>query len=345
MIKFDSLIVLLFIVASVSPTLVHSKELFAGHAAYDVYMPHHSKKTKVNVFYPTHEGGKRTLFGGGPTFKKITVIEEAKIAGEKLPLVLYSHDWDGGLGPQSWITADLAARGAITVHVDHINSLWGQNNVAEALKHWTRVDDLNVVLEFVLNSEFSKYIDVSGIMVIGFGEGGLTALVAGGAKANLAAVIEACQRHREKMRYCEEMLSKDVDLPNFNPQKWNASYKLENVSSVAVIEPSLAFGFGNKQVEDLVENVTLFSFKNGSHFDIATDIDASGLAQALPNSTRINFNPAYRFSAALECQQGAEAKLAEQGRYPVCTDPVGSNRNMIHKKIIDVLARKLSIYQ
>ena len=342
--KFKILMITFCFLTGLSATLNANADKLPGHTALDLYMPHHDKKARVNVFYPASKGGKQTLFGGGPTFKKIAVMEGAEITENQLPLVLYSHDWDGGLGPQSWVTADLAARGAITVHVDHINSLWGQNNIAESLKHWTRVDDLEVVLQFMLNnSKFTKYIDTTRIMVVGFGEGGLTALVAGGAKANLSAVVEACKKHKNEMRYCDEMLSKKVNLPGFSSEKWGASYKLDKVNSVAVIEPSLAFGFGKKQVENLVENVTLFSFKNGAQFDIATDVDESGLAQALPYSTRVNFNPAYRFSAALTCQSGAEEKLAEQGRYPVCTDPIGSNRNVIHKKIIDVLSNKLNI--
>lgn len=307
-------------------------------------MPHHNDKMGGNIFFPTEDKSPQTLFGGGPTFKKIPVIEDAAINDGKYPLVIYSHDWDAGLGPQAWLTADIAERGAIALHINHKHTLWGGNDVGKALNHWTRIQDLEVALDYVLKSKkFGSKIDLSRIMVVGFGEGGLTALTAGGATANLGAVVDACKLHGSKMRYCDEMTSTEVNLAGYDAKKWNASYKMDEVDMVAVIEPSLVYGLKPSNVENLVKDVTLFSFKDGDTVDYATDIDASGIAAVIPQSTRVNFNPAYRFSAALDCQDGVAEKLAEQGRYPICTDPKGSNRNAIHKDIINTLAQKLGV--
>lgn len=316
-----------------------------GHQSFSVVMPHHDNKLmQGNIFYPVTEQESKGLFGKGPTFEKINVIENTEIAEGKFPLVVYSHDWDGGLGPQSWIVADLAARGAIAVHIDHNYSLWGQNNVAKALNHWTRVQDIEETISYVLNSEqFATSVDKSRIMIVGFGEGGLTALTAGGLNASLEGVIKACETYQGKIRYCDQMMSPEVDLSNYDQDKWNASYKIESVTSVAVIEPSLVHGLERSDTLNLVDDVTLFSFKDGNKYDYATDIDVSGLATILPDATRVNFNPAYRFSAALKCKPGVEKKLAEEGRFPICTDPAGSDRDSIHNQIIDTLTLKLSL--
>lgn len=327
---------------------VVSSNIFAkipGHQSVSIEMLHHGgEKMGGNMFFPVAGTGTKSLFGGGPTFNKIPVIEDERIVNGIYPLVIYSHDWDGGLGPQSWIPADLAARGAIAVHIDHKYSLWGENDVGKALNHWTRVQDIEATLKFLLASkEFGSNIDRSRIMIVGFGEGGLTALSAGGATAKLQGVVEACKFHGSKMRYCDEMMSAKVDLASYNEKKWNASYKIDDVSSVAVIEPSLVYGLEPSNVQNLVKDIVLFSFKDGGKYDVATDIDASGLADVLSSATRVDFDPAYRFSAALKCQVGAESKLAEEGRFPVCTDPIGSDRDVIHKKIIDILSAKLGI--
>lgn len=331
------------LLATVLPSIALAN--IPGHQSFSVVMPHHdSKLMQGNIFYPATEQKPKTLFGKGPTFEKINVVESTGIAEGKYPLVVYSHDWDGGLGPQSWIVADLAARGAIAVHIDHNYSLWGQNNVAKALKHWTRVQDIEETLNYVLDSEqFGASIDKSRIMIVGFGEGGLTALTAGGVTANLEGVVKACETYKRKIRYCDQMMSPEVDLASYDQAKWNANYKIEIITSVAVIEPSLVHGLKASDTLNLVDDVTMFSFKDGNKYDYATDIDVSGLANLLPDATRVNFNPAYRFSAALKCKPGVEKKLAEEGRFPICTDPVGSDRNVIHKHIIDTLALKLGL--
>ncbi|WP_171181967.1 hypothetical protein [Ruegeria sp. HKCCD8929] len=315
-----------------------------GHRPLEIDMPHFGETVGGNIFYPAGAGGTEEQFGRGPTFSRIPVMEGAELVEGTYPLVLYSHDWNGGLGPQAWVLHGMAQRGAIGVHVDHKHTLWGSNDVGQALNHWTRVQDLSEILDHVLTDpEVGPMIDRSRIMVVGFGEGGLTALSAAGATANLDAVVSACEANGSAMRYCDEMMADDVNLAGYDPAAWNASYKLDAITSVAVIEPSLVYGFSAENVENLVDDVTLISFKNGEEFDVATDIDASGLAAALPNATRLDFNPAYRFSAALTCLDGVEEALAEAGRFPVCTDPEGSDRTEIQGKILDALSSKLGL--
>jgi predicted dienelactone hydrolase len=331
------------LIASMLPSLAVAN--IPGHQSFSIVMPHHNgQPMQGNIFYPTMDKKPESLFGKGSTFQKISIIENAAIPKGTFPLMIYSHDWDGGLGPQSWIVADLATRGAITVHIDHKYSLWGANNVKMALYHWKRVQDIQEAINYVLTSgRFGPLIDRSKIMVVGFGEGGLTALTAGGLTANLDGVVNACAKHQDKMRYCDQMMSPKIDLASYDKVIWNASYKIDSVSSVAVIEPSLVHGLKHSDTSNLVNDVTLFSFKNGSDYDYASDIDVSGLATVLPNATRVNFNPAYRFSAALKCNPGVEEKLMKEERFPICTDPSGSDRDTIHKQIIDTLASKLGL--
>jgi len=44
-------------------------------------------------------------------------------------------------------------------------------------------------------------------------------------------------------------MADDVNLAGYDPAAWNASYKLDDITSVAVIEPSLVYGFSARRRE------------------------------------------------------------------------------------------------
>ncbi len=316
----------------------------AGLRFTKLEMPHHNRRASVQIWYPNGGGGDETVFAGNAVFEGVDAAIWAEVQAGQHPVVLFSHGMGGAPRAQAWLAAGLARRGAIVVAVTHANSTWGDFDMAEGIKHWTRVADLSVALDGLMaDPDFAGHIDPTRIMAAGFSYGGWTALSMGGLKGNLQGAVDTCLGFIDTMEACELLMSDAVNMQALDPAVWNANHADPRITHVAAIEPGFVWGLTAQDTAALVPNLLLIGLGGGGNRMLDTDFDKSGLAELLPNAHFIRFDPAFHFTAMPICTQAGEAILRDEGDDPVCTDPAGTDRATVHAGIIDAIAGQLGL--
>ena len=315
-----------------------------GFRPVSVEAPHHGRPVTGGQWYPTEAAGGATLIAENPVFHGVEVIEGAPMADGPAPLVLLSHGLGGQMRSMAWLAAGLAERGAIVVAVNHPNSTWGDFDMQAGLNHWTRVADLSLVLDTVLaDPEFADKVDPDRIMAAGFSFGGWTALSMGGVTGRIEGYAANCNVYAASLSHCQDLARGGVKLQDRSAEAWDASYKDPRITHVAAIDPALVWGLERTDTEALVENVTLFGLGEGQDRLVATDFDASGFVGLVPHASVERLAPAYHFSMLPLCKPAGAAILKEENDDPVCTDPDGADRLVLHQSVIDRIAIDLEL--
>lgn len=79
-------------------------------------------------------------------------------------------------------------------------------------------------------------------------------------------------------------MSDYVNMPGIEPEFWNRSNKDARITHVAAIEPGFIWGLQPANVAGLVSDTMMIGFGAGEDRMLATDFDASGLANRLPTA-------------------------------------------------------------
>ena len=309
-----------------------------------IEMPHHDRRARTAIWYPSAGGGDISEVAGNGVFQGVKAAIWADIAPGQHPVVLFSHGMGGSFRAQAWLAAGLAQQGAIVVAPNHPGSSWGDFDMTRGVRHWSRVADLSATLDWLLEEPaFRGHVDHTRIMAAGFSFGGWTALSMGGARGNHAGILATCRAHGAVMNACPELLSEAVNLAGIEESVWNAAYRDERITHVAAIDPGFVWGLEAQDVAGLAGDVLLIGLGKGTTRMSATDFDASGLAQLLPKAEIARLAPAFHFTAMPLCRPEGEAILEEEKDDPVCSDPEGTSRKEVHRRITTLIAQRLGL--
>lgn len=163
----------------------------------------HRPDLRVTIWYPARPGEpvrSIDIPADSPQFKVGAVSPSAPFADAATHrVVLLSHGFGGSARIMGWFGLALAEHGYVVIAVDHP----GNNGVdpqtpAGAILWWNRADDLKAALAAVVaDPTLGPHIDPSAVGVAGFSIGGLTALVAGGARIDPLRMIRFCRRQAQ----------------------------------------------------------------------------------------------------------------------------------------------------
>lgn len=161
----------------------------------------HRSDLRITVWYPAAAGAPTRSIDippEAPEFKVGSVAADAPFADtSRHPIILLSHGFGGSARIMGWFGLALAEHGYVVVAVDHP----GNNGIEPLTKEgavlwWDRADDLKTALATVLaDPKLKDHLDAARVGVAGFSIGGLTALVAGGAKTDPNRMIQFCHEH------------------------------------------------------------------------------------------------------------------------------------------------------
>jgi predicted dienelactone hydrolase len=318
----------------------------AGYEQVTFPVPYQTAPVSGAIWYPMADGGTTVSIGENGVFHGTTVQEGAALAAGPFPVVLVSHGLGGNIRTLSWLTAGLAARGAVVVSVDHPNSTTADFDLRAGLDHWTRVQDLQTALDKLESDpRFSGQLDMTRVMAAGFSYGGWTALSMGGVTGNLAGYAAHCDAVGAASSHCNDLAQGGIDLHSLNAASWDASYKDQRVTMVAAIDPALHYGLTAQHVGGLVSDVLMIGLGDGADRLLATDFSPKGsdFAALLPQAKTQIFAPANHFAALLPCKPMGAEILKEEGEDPVCDGPEGLDRAALHAEIIAAIAAQLGL--
>ena len=324
---------------------VHCGEV-PGFERVALDMPHRETVVQGAIWYPAGVGGEPRQVGENSVFVGVPVLEGAAVAEGRHPVVLFSHGLGGRFETIAWLPAGLAARGAIVVSPNHPGSTWSDFNVRRAVKHWTRVQDLKIALDWLLNSPHWMHgVDGSRIAAVGFSYGGWTVLSMGGATGNLAGYAAYCDKNGARAADCRLLARAGIEPRALDAGRWNASYKDGRVGVVAAIDPAVLHGLGSGNVEHLVDDVLLVGLGTGTDRYPPVDFgpSGSGFSALLPRAATAVVAPARHFTALGACKPRGAAILRQEGDDPLCDDPKGTDRHAVHRRIVDLVADHLDL--
>lgn len=316
----------------------------AGYKPFSVDAPHHGRGMIGAIWYPSLGDGRPFAFADSAIFHGVTVVEEATLSDGLHPVVLLSHGMGGNIRSLTWLATELAENGAIVVSVNHPNSTWGDLDMGLGLRHWTRAQDLSLALDTLLeNPAFADAVDETRIMAAGFSYGGWTALSMGGVRGNHAGYVDHCIKYEARSSHCAGLAQSGVSVEDVSEALWNASYADPRVTHVTAIDPGIVWGLDSDATAGAIRNVHLIGLGQGADRLFAVDFDQSGFGALLPEAQIDNIAPAMHFTALPLCKPMAAAILAEEQDDPVCTDPEGTDRAIVHNVIIREILKDLGL--
>ncbi|RLJ41412.1 putative dienelactone hydrolase [Litoreibacter meonggei] len=331
-------------VLAFAPTIALA-EPNTGMADFTYKAAHHGKPVSSVLWYPSSDDGKTTRAAENAVFYGVDVEQDGPLSeGGKLPVILLSHGLGGNWRSLAWLAEDLAGQGALVISMNHPASSTFDFDMREGLNHWTRARDMSRALDKLMDDPtYAARIDSSRIMAAGFSYGGWTSLSLGGVTGNLAGEIAECDAQGEASSHCADLKKAGVTFGDLDPGMWNASYKDARITHVAAMDPALHHGFTKANVAELDADTVLIALGEGADRLIATDFDASGFADLLPEAHVLRITPARHFSLLPLCKPAGAAILKEENDDPVCTDPDGADRANIHQQVIDAIAAQLGL--
>jgi len=162
----------------------------------------HRATLRITVWYPAAEGAAEQSLDIGPPGSPLFFVGEAApdaafADDRRRPVVLFSHGYGGSARMMAWFSTVLAQQGYVVVAVDHPgNNSADKMTVAGAALFWDRADDLQAALDRVkADPLIGPHLDARRLAVAGFANGGLTALLAAGARVDLARFQAFCAAH------------------------------------------------------------------------------------------------------------------------------------------------------
>ncbi len=161
----------------------------------------HRPEVRMTIWYPASpDSVERPIVivpESAPLIRIGQAAADAKLSpeGGRLPVILLSHGFGGTARIMGWFGIAMARNGYIVIAVDHPgNNSLDPITIAGASLFWQRADDLRAAFAAAsADPIFGPRMDADRIGVAGMSAGGATALIAAGARADVARLMAFCQ--------------------------------------------------------------------------------------------------------------------------------------------------------
>jgi len=214
----------------------------------------HRTRLRITVWYPARTGSAMTSIDVGPPKKPTFLLGAVAMDGAfadnaRRPVIMVSHGFGGSARSMAWFGKAMAEHGYVVIAVDHPgNNGLDRMTLPGAVLWWERAEDLKLALAAVrADPRIGPHIDPARLGVAGFSLGGLTALVAGGARVSPENVAIFCREHpsdgicRPQLEYAvsTDQAANVFQNPAYRRQTANAraDHSLPGIRAVFAIAP------------------------------------------------------------------------------------------------------------
>jgi predicted dienelactone hydrolase len=306
--------------------------------------PHRPRPLQASVWYPAATETYTAAIGANPAFLGTSVQVGPAIAAGPHPLVILSHGSGGNIDNLGWLAEGLVARGAIVAGVNHPGATSGDSSPRQLPYVLHRTQDIAALLAtLTTDPAFGPALDPAQTTLLGFSLGGATALAAGGARFDAAALAAYCDRFGKDASECNFMAMGGLS-PDAMPPEFSADMAVPGLTQIIAVDPALSHTLVPDSLTSLPP-VHLIRMGTEEVIPPARDIGPMGsdLAARIPGATFTTIAPAWHFSFLGLCTPEAPAMLEAEGEDPICTDPPGTDRAAVHAQVIDDIATALGL--
>jgi predicted dienelactone hydrolase len=296
------------------------------------------------IWYPAASETYRAMIGANPVFVGTEVEMGSAVAAGQRPLVILVHGSGGNIENLGWLAEGLVARGAIVAGVNHPGATSGDSSPRQVMRVVDRTQDIAALLAALqADAAFADAIDGAQVTVLGFSLGGATALAAGGARFDPAAIGAYCDAYGDAASECLFMARGGVDVHAL-PAEIAADMRVDGIARIIAVDPSFSHVFVPESLAGLPP-VHLIRMGTEDVIPPARDIGPQGsdLAGRIAGATLTTIEPAWHFSFLGLCTPDAAVMLKGEGEDPICDDPAGVDRAKVHQQVIADVARALGL--
>jgi predicted dienelactone hydrolase len=269
--------------------------------------------------------------------RAIAIARNAEPASDqgKRPLVVISHGNWGTRYSQGWLSIRLVNAGFVVLSTSHPGTLGEDQSAAGRLRLWDRSRDVSFALSQLLkHPKWSGMIDESRIAFVGHSFGGWTGISLAGGKYDPAVQRAFCGKLATKDFYCDATLKDDVGgiktsdaAESFGDGRFKAFYLMATGPGQGFSPESL----GSISVPIMVDTAKADEILEPS-------ANSSALARSIPGAREI-VRPVGHFAYVPECKWVVGPLIARFAGVPICNDPAGVDRGLVHKQVAeDVIA-------
>jgi predicted dienelactone hydrolase len=257
----------------------------------------------------------------------VSGVKDCPVAGNKLPLVVFSHGRTGWSGGHHDTAAVLADAGMIVVAINHPidSSTYDMSRINDLAYLIERPSDIRRLIDFMLGAwPFSSKIDPKQVGFFGFSRGGYTGIVLAGGNPNSSLAMAFCGA-RSTGNPCVRIRNNEFPSQGYVHDA--------RIRAAVIADPAPAFFFGQEDLKDITIPLQLWASEHGGRGASAEGTTA--INNALPSKAdyRIVQNAAH-FAFLAPCSPAQTQKNPD-----VCVDAPSFDRVAFHDQFnADVLA-------
>jgi len=289
------------------------------------------RKVTTELWFKAAPDAKIEWFSPRPPLRSIPLARNAEPQPplDKHPLIVISHGNWGTRFSQGWLALELVKSGYVVLSTSHPGTLGDDQTVTGRYRLWDRSRDVSFALDEVLkNPKWAALIDENRIGFVGHSFGGWTGVSLAGGRYDPARQRAFCEKAQKKDFYCDGTLKDDIaGVPATDA---GDSFKDGRIKAFYIMGSGPGQGF----TPDSLKSISVPLVVDTAQFDEILDplSNSTNLARQI-SSAREVVRPAGHFVYVPECRWLVGPILTRFAGLPLCDDPKGVDRALVHKQV------------
>jgi predicted dienelactone hydrolase len=295
------------------------------------------RKVITELWFKAAPDAKIEWFSPRPPLRSIPIARNAdpQPPPRRHSLIVISHGNWGSRFSQGWLALELVKSGYVVLSTSHPGTVGDDQSVAGRYRLWDRSRDVSFALDEILrHPKWAAFIDESRIGFVGHSFGGWTGVSLAGGRYDPARQRAFCEKAQKKDFYCDGTLKDDI--AGVPAKDAGDSFRDGRIKAFYIMGSGPGQGFA----ADSLKAITAPFVVDTAQFDEILDAvsNSTNLARQIPNA-REAVRPIGHFAYVPECRWLVGPILTKFAGLPLCDDPKGVDRTLVHKQVApDVVA-------
>jgi predicted dienelactone hydrolase len=270
-------------------------------------------------------------FAPRPPLRSIEIARSAEPRPpmRKSPVIVVSHGNWGSRFSQGWLALELVRSGYVVLSTTHPGTAGDDQSVAGRYRLWDRSRDVSFVLDEVLkHPKWAALIDENQIGFVGHSFGGWTGVNLAGGRYDPARQRSFCSTASRKDFYCEGTLKDDVAAVPAGDAA--GSFRDGRIKAFYIMGSGPGQGFAADSLKSIDVPFVVDTAQLDEILDPAAN--STNLARQIPGAREV-VRPVGHFAYVPECRWLVGPVLTKFAGLPLCDDPRGVDRSLVHKQV------------
>jgi predicted dienelactone hydrolase len=312
-------------------TMAGAADTVVGTATLDLEHKPTGRRITSELWFKTAPDARVEWFSPRLPLRSIAIARAAdpQPSARKLPLIVVSHGNWGSRYSQGWLALELVKAGYVVLSTSHPGTIGDDQSAAGRYRLWDRLRDVSFAIDEVLkNPKWAYLVDADRIGFVGHSFGGWTGVSLAGGRYDPARQRAFCRNAERKDFYCENTLKDDIaGVPVADAED---SFRDVRIKAFYIMGSGPGQGFS----ADSLKAITAPFVVDTAQFDESLEplANSTNLAKQIPSAREV-VRPIGHFAYVPECRWLVGPILTRLAGLPLCEDPKGVDRALVHKQV------------